>query len=216
SRSARSVGVDEASGRSSYFVGRDATAWRTAVPSYASVRYERIYPNVDLIVYGRGREIEYDFVLAPGVRTEAIRLLVDGGTTSIDEGGNLRISTPSGVVSLSRPHVYQEDGSGRREIAGRYQAIGNGEIGFGIADHSTTHPLVIDPVLGYSTYLGGSDWDFASDLKADAAGNAYVCGYTASLDFPATTGQTASGGAYDAFVAKIRPDGSLDYATYLG
>jgi PKD domain/Beta-propeller repeat len=210
------TGIGEMASRSHYITGRDAHAWRTSVPNYSKVQYQGIYPNIDLVVYGHDRELEYDFIVAPHARPEVIRLAVSGGNVALDDHGDLRITTSSGSVSFSRPHVYQDGDHGRRDIAGEYRAIGTHEIGFAIGSYDTSRPLVIDPVLAYSTYLGGGDWDVANDLKADAAGNAYVCGYTASANFPTTTGQTVSGGGYDAFIAKIRPDGSLEYATYLG
>jgi hypothetical protein len=210
------IGIGDVVGRSNYLTGRDAHAWHTSVPSYAKVQYHGLYPNIDLVVYGQDRALEYDFVVAPKARPEVIRLLISGGDVTIDDHGSLQIATASGSVSFSPPHVYQDGDRGRREIAGAYRAIGAHEVGFAIGSYDESRPLVIDPVLAYSTYLGGQDWDLANDLKADAAGNAYLCGYTASADFPTTTGQTVSGGGYDAFIAKIRPDGSLDYASYLG
>jgi hypothetical protein len=214
--SPRIEGVGNVSGTTSYFRGHDPSAWRTGIAGYPSVRYTGVYRDVDLIVYGRERQVEYDFVVAPRANPAVIRLHVDGGTPSIEEGGDLRIATASGTVTLSRPNIYQDGPGGRRRIDGGYVRLATRDIGFRIGRYDRSLPLVIDPVLAYSTYLGGSDWDFASDLRADAAGNAYVCGYTASLDFPTTDGQTVSGGSYDAFVAKVRPNGTLAWATYLG
>ena len=215
-RSPRIEGAGNAIGTTSYLRGHDPAAWRTGIAGYPSVRYTAVYRGVDLVLYGRERQIEFDFVVAPRANPAVIRLHVDGGTPSIEDGGDLRIATPSGTVTLSRPDIYQDAPQGRRRIDGGYVRLATGDVGFRIGRYDRTLPLVIDPVLAYSTYLGGSDWDFASDLRADSAGNAYVCGYTASLDFPTTIGQTVSGGSYDAFVAKVRPNGTLAWATYLG
>jgi len=210
------VGDGEPGGRTTYFRGADARAWRKGVPNYDRVRYEQIYRGIDLIVYGRGRELEYDFVVAPHAAADAIRFTIDGGDPSIDENGNLRIATNAGSVTLSTPHVYQRTDAGRRDVAATYRVLADRTIGFAVADYDASAPLVIDPVLAYSTYLGGTDFDSASDLRVDAAGNAYVCGYTASANFPATNGHYSGVGSYEAFVAKMRPDGTLAYATYLG
>jgi PKD domain/Beta-propeller repeat len=215
-RSPRIEGAGNAIGTTSYLRGHDPAAWRTGIAGYPSVRYTAVYRGVDLVLYGRERQVEYDFVVAPRVNPAVIRLHVDGGTPSIEEGGDLRIATASGTVTLSRPNIYQDAPDGRHRIDGGYVRLAKRDIGFRIGRYDRSLPLVIDPVLAYSTYLGGSDWDFASDLRADSAGNAYVCGYTASLDFPTTIGQTVSGGSYDAFVAKVRPNGTLAWATYLG
>jgi hypothetical protein len=214
-RDVRVAGVGDAVGRTNYFGGNDAKRWHTDIPAYPRVRYENLYPNVDLIVYARGRDLEYDLIVGAQARPDVIRLTVDGGRASIDDRGDLRVTTPSDVVSLSRPRVYQDQNGNRQEIAGKYRVLENGEIWFTVEAYDHAIPLVIDPVLAYSTYLGGNDWDVVNSLKADAAGNAYVCGYTASLNFPVNTGRAESGG-YDAFIAKLRNDGSLEYATYLG
>jgi len=215
-RSPRIEGIGQGGGATNYFHGHDPAAWQTSIGGFTSVRYTGLYPDVDLVVYRREREVEYDFVVAPGADPSVIRLRIAGGATTIDESGAVRITTPSASVALSRPVVYQDLPNGRGMIDGRYVRLSNGEIGLRLGRYDRSRPLVIDPVLAYSTYLGGSDIDWASDLRVDAAGNAYVCGFTQSLNFPATVGQVASGGSYDAFVAKVAPDGTLAWATYLG
>jgi hypothetical protein len=215
-RSPRIEGVGEVTGTTNYFRGHDPSAWQTGIGGYSSVRYTGLYRDVDLVVYGRDRRVEYDFIVAPGAKPAAIRLHVDGGTPSIDDSGDLQIATTSGTVTLSRPILYQDAPEGRRRIEGGYVQLTKHDVGFRVGRYDRSRPLVIDPVLAYSTYLGGSDWDFASDLRVDAAGNAYVCGYTASLNFPTTSGQRPFGGSYDAFVAKLYPNGTLAWSTYLG
>lgn len=209
-------GIGAAATASNYFRGPDRSDWHVGVEAFTSVRYTALYRGVDLVVYGRDRQVEYDFIVAPGANPSAIRLHVDGGETSIVGSGDLRIATASGSVTLSRPVIYQDGPAGRDRVEGGYRRLSNGDVGLSIGGYDRSRPLVIDPVLAYSTYLGGSDWDATSDLRVDAAGNAYVCGYTASLNFPATGPQTAFGGSYDAFVAKLTPDGVLAWSTYLG
>jgi hypothetical protein len=209
-------GVGDVTGLNNYFRGHDSSAWQGGVKGYGSVRYTGIYRGIDLVLYGRERHVEYDFIVAPRANPALIRLRIDGGAPSVDDSGDLRIATGAGIVTLSRPVVYQDGPRGRHRIDGGYVRLSRRDVGFRIGRYDRSLPLVIDPVLAYSTYLGGSDWDFASDLTVDAAGNAYVCGYTASLNFPTTIGQTLYGGSYDAFVAKLRPDGTLAWATYLG
>jgi hypothetical protein len=212
----RVAGVGDVVSHSNYLTGNDRASWRTSVASYSRLRYQDIYPNVDLIVYGHERQIEYDLVIGPHTSPASIRLAVTGGKASVDDLGNLLINTSVGRVSLSRPRAYQNIGHLRREITAGYRVIGSREIGFSVEDYDDTKPLVIDPVLAYSTYLGGSEWDWPNAIKVDRIGNAYICGFTGSLNFPTTTGQMVPGGSSDAFIAKIRPDGSLEYSTFLG
>ena len=221
----RLVGLDELPGKSNYFLGNDPKKWRTNVPSYSRVRYENVYAGVDLIYYGSQGQLEYDFVVAPGSAPDAITLGFEGtDEMAIDPQGNLVLSIGSGEVSLHKPVVYQEVDGVRRVIQGGYALKEGNRVGFQVAAYDADKPLVIDPTLAYSTYLGGSSADGAffflpTGIAVDAGGNAYVTGGTASTDFPTTTGssQTASGGDFDVFVTKLSPTGStLVYSTYLG
>jgi len=225
--SPRVAGLDELPGRVNYFIGHDPATWRTNVPTYARVKYEDVYPGVYLIYYGNGRELEYDFVIAPGFDPQVIELDFDGAEElEIDARGDLVVQTAGGQIRQRRPVVYQEVDGVRREISGHYVLRGARHVSFQLDNYDPGRLLVIDPVLVYSTYLGGSgdENSLASGdqtgaaIAVDADGNAYVTGNTTSTNFPtANPMQPANGGPPDAFVAKLNAAGSaLVYCTYLG
>jgi hypothetical protein len=212
------AGVDEQSNKSNYFIGKNPRKWHTRVPNYARVVSRQLYPGIDLLYHGSQRQLEYDLVVAPGARTDAIRIAFEGiERLRLDAAGDLILETRQGELRQARPLVYQEVGGERCLVAADYVLEGGHRLGFRVARHDATQPLVIDPVLSYSSYLGGSGDDFGLGIAVDGEGNAYVTGTTLSKDFP-TPGslQPASGGSYDAFVAKISSAGSLVYSTYLG
>ena len=219
---ARIGGADPLPGSSNYFLGQDPVRWRTGVPTYRKVAYENIYPGINLVYYGNQRQLEYDFVVAPGADPRRIRLAVQGaGELTVDAEGNLVLGTSGGEVRLLAPRIYQDVDGRRREIAGQWNLKGRNSAGFQLAAYDHSRPLVIDPVLVYSSFLGGSQKNSLSRIAIDSAGNAYVAGFTASGDFPASPtplattfgGGTAQRGV---FVAKIDPTGStLLYSTYL-
>ena len=211
-------GQNELSGKSNYFIGNDPKKWHTNVRQYARVRYAEVYPGVDLVYYGNQRELEYDFVLQPGTNPSAIRLGIEGASKLRLEQGDLVLTSAAGDVRLRSPHVYQEANGIWHEVRGRYVMTSRNEVGFRVGSYDRRRALVIDPVLAYSTYLGGSGDDRPFAITTDAAGNAYVTGGTLSPDFPTTNPiQPAQHGGWDAFVSKLNADGSaLIYSTYLG
>ncbi len=224
-------GLDELPGKSNYFIGNDPSKWRTNVPHYAKVHYQDIYPGIDLVYYGNqsqrsgdpassaGRQLEYDFIVAPGADPDAIGLAFDGtDRLTLDAQGDLVLRIRDTQVRLRKPVVYQEVDGTRQEIAGSYVLTSNHQVTFEVAPYDASKPLIIDPVLVYSTYLGGSSDDFGSGVAVDAAGNAYVTGSTGSPNFPtANPFQSANAGDDDAFVTKFNAAGSaLVYSTYLG
>jgi hypothetical protein len=230
----RVTGLDALPGKANYFIGNDPAKWRTNVPSYAKVRYDDIYPAIDLVYYGNQRQLEYDFVVRPGADPSRIVLDFKGADRlEVDPAGNLVLHTAAGPIRQRKPAIYQEVGGVRKEIPGGYVLNDKHQVSFRVAPYDASQPLVIDPVLVYSTYLGGSGRDGGSggtplvigpaddfgDIAVDALGHAYVTGGTSSTDFPTTTGtvQPAFGGTQDAFVTKLDPTGSfLVYSTYLG
>jgi len=214
-------GLEEQPGTANYFIGKDPAKWRTNVPTYARVHYRDVYPGVDLVYYGNQRQLEYDFVVAPGADPRRIVLGFKGAKLEIDAQGELVLRTPGGDIRQHKPIIYQNIDGSRREIAGGYVRKGANRVGFQVAAYDRSQPLVIDPVLSYSTYLGGSGLDGGNGIAVDAEGNAYVVGYTSSSNFPTTAGasQTSFGGGtgFDTFVTKLNPTGSaLVYSTYLG
>jgi PKD repeat protein len=215
------VGLEPLPGKTNYFIGNDPQKWRTGIPTYAKVAYREVYPGVDVVYYGAQRQLEYDFVVAPGADPTLIRLAVTGAETlRIDGAGDLVLQTANGALRLHKPVVYQETGTARQKIIGGYVLLGRDRVGFRVAAYDTARPLVIDPVLSYSTYLGGSSYyEHASSVAVDSAGNAYVTGDTQSPDFPTANAlqSTAPSSTWNAFVAKIDSAGSaLVYSTYLG
>ncbi|HEY0174282.1 MAG TPA: SBBP repeat-containing protein [Pyrinomonadaceae bacterium] len=218
-RSPAAEGLEPLRGDSNYFVGRDARAWRTNVPAYARVRYAEVYKGVDLIYYGAQGRLEYDFRLAPGADPRPIRLRFDGARSArVEENGDLVLSTEGGEVRQHKPVAYQLIGGERREVAAGYSRTKDGRFGFALGVYDRSLPLVIDPVIVYSTYLGGSGADQGLGVAVDSSGSAYVTGSTASANFPVAGGaQPAHGGLDDAFVLKLDPSGtSIVYATYIG
>jgi len=223
-------GVDELSGHSNYFIGNDPSRWRTNVPTYARVRYQSIYPGIDLVFYGNPQGLEYDFVIRPGADPSAICLGISGATGgSVESGGVLVLRTRTGAIRFHQPVIYQDSASHHRQfVSGGYTVQSRGrdglQVSFKLAPYDHTRPLIIDPVLDYSTYLGGSGNDYGASVAVDASGNAYIIGQTASLNFPATIGSAepthapcGAGYCEDAFVTKIDPTGTtIVYSTYLG
>ena len=186
--------------------------------------YENVYPGVDLVYYGNQRQLEYDLIVAPGTDPGAISLGIEGAEhVELDPQGNLILHIAGGELRLHKPVLHQEVAGVRQEVAGRYVFRRGNQVSFEVAAYDASQPLVIDPVLVYSTYLGGSDGvggagDLGRGIAVDAAGNAYVTGQTSSSDFPAANPlQPTLRGGVDVFVAKFDPSGSnLIYSTYLG
>ena len=213
-------GLDEQPGKVNYFIGADPAQWRTNVATYSKVKYEEVYPGIDLVYYGNQRQLEYDFVVGPHANPDAIRLGFEGGRgLSIDAREDLVIETGGEEIRMTKPRVYQDDGDSKHEIAARYVLLESGQVGFEIGSYDREKALIIDPVLNYSTFLGGSGSDLGHGIAVDSAGYAYITGYTGSIDFPAADPlqATHSGGSFDVFVSKLSADGSfLVYSTYAG
>lgn len=233
---ARITGLHELPGKTNYFVGTDATRWRTNVPTYARIRLQNIYPGVDLIYYGKQGRFEYDFIVSPGADPRKIRLRFEGNSAlRVVPNGDLVVSIPTGELHLQKPVVYQStDASGSNQQARVYRSGDwvverNSVAAFRLGPYDPQQALIIDPVLSFSTYLGGSGGESGTSIGLDASNNVYVAGFTYSFDFPVTanaiiktcgTGRgpcNAADSITDGFVAKFSPDGStLLYATYLG
>lgn len=216
-------GIDPLPGRVDYFLGNDPTNWRTNIPSYSRVKYSDVYPGVDLMFYGNQRRLEYDFIVAPGADPKAIALNLEGARKlRINARGDLLITVAGGQVQLQKPLIYQQIGGERREILGNYAITGEHRVSFEVAKYDSREPLIVDPVLIYSTYLGGELDDTAFAVAVDPLGKAIVTGVTFSLHFPTTTGALtqsplASNPNGVVFVTEMDPTGTeLLYSSYIG
>jgi hypothetical protein len=223
---ARVSGAEPLPGKSNYFIGNDPSKWRQNIPQYAHVEYKSVYPGVDLVYYGDQGQLEYDFQVAPGAEPSQIALSFQGASTRI-ESGDLMLSTDQGEVRFQAPRVYQQDGSARKTVAGSFRQLADNKIGFTIGEYDHSRELVIDPVLSYSTYIGGSNGiESFVNVAVDSAGFIYLAGATTSNDFPLATAppaplQPTLAGAQNIFIAVINPspqpgNPQLIYATYLG
>jgi hypothetical protein len=224
----RLEGLDELPGKANYFIGADPKQWRANLRTYAKVKAHAVSPGVDLLYYGSQGQLEYDVLIAPGASPDRITLALEGAqSVQVDAQGDLLLDTANGTLRLQKPRAYQEMLGGRVERVATYvlrraatatrrdRVI---HVGFRVAGHDPTRPLVIDPVLNYSSYLGGSGDDRGLGIAVDGNGNVYLTGITSSADFPTVTPiQAASGGFADAFVTKLNATGSaILYSTYLG
>ena len=217
---AAAEGAEKHGGTVNYFVGNDQSKWRSGIATFGRVNYKDVYPGIEATYYGNQQQLEYDFLVQPGADYKQIKLNFAGARRiKIEKGsGDLLLRTPAGLIRQHRPKVYQNVAGNKQEVAGRYLKRGR-EIGFEVGEYDQRLPLIIDPTLVYSTYLGGSGADYGNSVAVDSSGNAYIAGYTASINFvTANPIQGAySGGSYDAFITKINPGGTaLIYSTYLG
>jgi beta-propeller repeat-containing protein len=214
-------GRDALPGKANYFIGSNPAKWRTNVPTYAKVHYQNVYPGIDLLYYGNKRQLEYDFVVAPGADPTKIVLGFKGADKlEIDAQGDLVLHVAGNEIRQHKPIAYQEIGKVRRQIDAGHALKSGKRVTFQLAAYDRSRPLIIDPVvLSYSTYLGGSSNDVGRAIAVDGDGNAFVTGNTASLSFPTSSGafQPAYGAGTNAFITKLNPDGSaLVYSTFLG
>jgi hypothetical protein len=219
SAGSRAEGSDELAGKANYFVGDDPSKWRTNASTFGRVRYAEVYRGVDVVYYGNNRQLEYDFRVAPGADARAVSLEFEGADkVEVDAGGDLLLKVGGETVRQPKPVVYQEAAGARREVEGGYAVGRDGRVRFELGEYDASLPLVIDPVLVYSTYLGGAGGDQAWSVRVDSTGAAYIAGFTTSTNFPVANAiQAANAGFQDAFVTKINPAGTaLVYSTYLG
>jgi hypothetical protein len=220
------AGEDRRRSFSNYLVGLDSQAWRTQIPHYAKVRYRSIYPGIDLVFHGSQRQLEYDFIVAPGADPDRIQLEFGGvDAARISDEGDLVIEVDGTTVIQRKPFVYQGSQESQIVIEGAYKLVRRSsrtvQATFTLANYDRSRQLVIDPVLEYSTGFGGSYIDDAKAIAVDAAGSAYIAGYTASVDFdtknPIEGNGDGNNSIPDAFVTKLSPAGDeLIYSTYLG
>ncbi len=229
---ARAEGVEKQVARSNYFIGNDPSQWHKDVPNYGKVRYAGIYPGIDLLYYGKQKQLEYDFVVGPGADAGAIALNFAAGADAsqripltINRDGDLMASVDGGKISFHKPVIYQGSNHHRTTIDGRYTLTADGRVGFKLGAYDHSKQLVIDPVLSYSTYLGGSDEDIAYGITYGVRyGQPILVGSTRSADFPEILALYPYGGGTcgtqpcrDIFVAKYNPAlTELIFATFIG
>ena len=218
------TGMEELPGKSNYFIGDQPAHWHTNIPNYRKVAERGIYPGIDLVYYGTQRQLEYDYVIAPGASPSKIQIAFEGAKNlHTDAQGDLVLSVAAtNDVRLHKPIAYQQIGDEKQLVAANYVLQDNGSVEFGVGAYDTSRPLVVDPILAYSTYLGGSGIDNATSIAIAPDNTAFVAGSTFSTDFPTVHALQANDGGgpdfpQDAFVSKISSDGStLLYSTFLG
>ncbi|MGB8851380.1 MAG: SBBP repeat-containing protein [Candidatus Acidiferrales bacterium] len=220
---AKFTALDELPGKSNYLIGNDRSKWQTNVPNYRAVRESSVYPGIDLVYYGNQRQLEYDFVVAPGANPRAIELAFSGvRKITAESTGDLGLTAKGGEMRLRKPVAYQENGGAKQFVTAGFVVKSGDRVAVKLGKYDPLRPLVIDPILAYSTYLGGSGIDGANGIAVAPDGTAFVAGGTSSTNFPtAHPLQPNDGGSNDfpedAFVAKLSADGSsLIYSTYLG
>jgi hypothetical protein len=206
----------ELPGRSNYFIGSDPSQWHADVPHYARISYREAYPGVNLAFYGVQKQLEFDFIVAPGASPAPIRLGVSGASRiATDNAGNLILASSAGDVQLHKPVAYQQKGGTRQPVDARFVVQPNHQVSFALGNYDRSRELVIDPSVSYATYLGGTAEDDGYGIAIDSTGNAYVTGQTKSTNFPGTTSGYVGG--FDVFVTKLSSDGTMiEYSTYVG
>ena len=222
-KGARLAALQKTDHRVNYFIGNNPKIWRTDIPTYRAVVYENAYAGIDLKFYGQGRQLEYDIVVQPGADPNQVRFAYQGvQKLEVTPEGDLALILPDGGKLLQKkPVVYQDIAGQRVPVDSKFRLCGRGAqvtCGFTVAAYDTRRPLVIDPVLDYSTYLGGTDDDGGIHIAVDNVGAAYVTGRTKSTNFSTQQAfQGTNAGDYDAFITKLSPAGNaLVYSTYLG
>jgi len=218
-KKAKITANDKKTGHVNYFVGNDKSKWHSNIPTYGAVTYHDIYKNIDVKFYGNNKNMEHDVIVRPGGDPSLVKFAYEGVKGfKVTEAGDLEVSLKEGKIIEKRPVIYQEIDGERVAVEGSYRILNGNTYGFTVASYDRTKNLVIDPVLVYSTYLGGSGDDFGWGIAVDDLGAAYVTGQTFSTDFPIVN---PIPGAYsrslDVFVTKINSTGTaFVYSTYLG
>jgi hypothetical protein len=215
-------GADLRTSKTNYLLGANPSRWHTHIPNFGRVTYSGLYPGIDAVFYGTGQRLEHDFIVSPDADYRAIRMRLSGSEgIDLQTDGQLRIKLPSGELFFAQPNVYQTVGKSRHKLSGSFAIVGRDEIAFQIGPYDHSIPLVIDPVLTYSTFLANYSISMSA-IATDSAGSAYLTGVTNWPNFPVTLGafQTTCNtcpNGNTVFVTKFTPDGTaLVYSTFLG
>jgi hypothetical protein len=216
----RLEGVGRRSSVTNYFHGNDPTRWLKGVPNFEKIRYSAVYPGIDLVYYGRGRELEYDFEVQPRRDPSDIQMEFAGvDKLAVGPEGDLILSTADGEIRHRRPVAFQRKGEVDVTVDASFVIRGD-RVGFRIGDYDRSLPLTIDPTLVWSSFLGATGNDTGNDITVVAAGDAYVTGYTQTvaleIEPPVVTLRTPLLKSYEAFVTKLASSGSIVYSTYFG
>ena len=222
-------GAEALPGTVNYFMGNDPNRWTTGIPTFGKVNYRQVYRGIDLVYYGTGRQLEYDFIVAPGSDPKQIALEFAGARPTFGADGDLLLTLDGAPLILRKPVVYQVEEKGNRSVVAASYKLNGDRVQFRLGKYDHKRALVIDPVLVYLTYLGGSLSSVVGNTTyggnptqsavVDATGNVYVTGYTQSTDFPVLNAIQAANTAngYKGFITKLNPAGSqLVYSTYIG
>lgn len=179
------AGERKLSGKAHYFKGNDPNKWQKNVSTYAQVRYSEIYPGIDLVYYGNQQQLEYDFIIAPGKDPSSITINFQGvDTLNIEPNGDLILQTPGGIIRQRKPVIYQKVNEKKQIVRGQYLVKSSHQVGFKVEQYDPTKALIIDPVMGFSTYFGGSKSDMLQAIAVDSKKQVYITGHTSSTDFP--------------------------------
>jgi len=200
-----------------YFSGNEQRTWKTKLSSYKQITYKNVYENIDIKYYGNNSQLEHDIIVLPGGDPSQVKFSCAEITgLQINDTGDLVIVQNNRELRYRKPYIYQEINGKRIEILGSFHLYDQNTYGFQLASYDKDHTLIIDPVLEYSTYLGGSDLEWGYDLTIDNAGNIYIAGFSSSIDFPLQNALQPKygGGNWDVFVAKINPE-EMDLCTRL-
>ena len=207
----------ELPGQTNYYTGNDPTKWQTGVKQYAGVSYREIYPGVDMAFHGQQRQLEFDFLVAPGASVAPIAMAFAGAKRlATDKSGNLVLSSAAGDVLLHKPVAYQERNGNRELVDAGFHVKNHKQVALALGPYDHSRQLVIDPSLSYAMFLGGSAEDEAFAVAVDSSGNAYVAGQMASPNFPAHAGTISTSGGFDAFVTRIGSGAAPDFTTLIG
>lgn len=218
-KTAKLTAFDELPGKSNYLIGNNPAKWHTGIVNYRKVRERGLYPGIDLVYYGTQRQLEYDFLVAPGAQPGRIGLKIQGARKLlVDRAGTLEARMAGGTVEFHQPVAYQLVAGKKSPVSAGYVLESENRVGLRLGNYDRTHQLVIDPILAYSTYLGGSGIDGANAIAVAGDDTAFVTGGTLSGNYPlANAYQQTNAGAEDVFVTKLSADGStMLYSTYLG
>jgi Ca2+-binding RTX toxin-like protein len=220
-------GLEKLPGFANFILGEDSSQWHTDVPTFNGVVYQNVYQGIDRVFKGTEGQLKSEFLVAPFADSSQIQMNYSGvNNIRLRDDGALILETPLGELIDNAPIVYQDINGQRVNVPAAYNLLGNNQVNFSLGEFDRTQPLVIDPVLAYSTYLGGSRYDQANNIAVDSAGAAYIIGTTFNGsvtnddEFPTTPGAyqtTAAEYQEDFFITKINPEGTaLVYSTYIG